>query len=297
MDADTAPTEPAMGAHDEDDAIARGANSANNAMYQELRLERWTDVRDQLWRLVDPLLGPGARVALVGGGSCDDVPLLRILERAAAVDLLDFDPAATQRALRRVPDDARARVRVEQVDVTAGCADQVLRAVRDDTALPEALPLPYGPLGSGDYDLVVGDMLYTQLLHAGLIALGVFGERQHELMRRYDPHFTNSLVQRIQASLRPGGHAIHVHDLACWADGHEQPVTIEEVLEDPFWTWTQLLRHDNCDPHLALGRLGADIVDSAWWRWPFEPSKTFLVRATVARAGVGAGSAVGPLMR
>lgn len=281
----------------EDDAIARGANSANNAMYQPLRLERWSEVRDRLWQLVDPLLQPGARVALVGGGSCDDVPLLRILDRAGSVDLLDFDAASTERALGRVSDGQRERVRVEQVDVTDGCADEVLRAVRDDTPLPDALPLPYGPLGTGEYDLVVGDMLYTQLLHAGLIALGVVGERQHELMRRYDPHFTSSLVQRIQASLRVGGHAVHVHDLACWATGHDQPLTIEEVLEDPFWTWTRLRRHDNCDPHLALGRLGADVVDSAWWRWPFEPNKTFLVRATVTRAGVGAGSAVGPLMR
>lgn len=297
MDAETAAVDASEGVEREDDAIARGANSANNAMHQELRLERWAEVRDHLWRLADPLLPEGGRVALVGGGSCDDVPLLRMIDRAASVDLLDFDPASTERALRRVPDGLRTRVRAEQVDVTGGCADAVLRAVRDDDPLPDALPLPYGPLGTGDYDLVVGDMLYTQLLHAGLIALGVFGDRQHELMRRYDPHFTNALVQRIQASLRPGGYAIHVHDLACWASGHDQPLRIDEVLEDPFWTWTQLRRHDNCDPHLALGRIGVEVVDSAWWQWPFEPNKTFLVRATVARAGVGSGSAVGPLLR
>ena len=274
----------------EDDAIARSANATNNAMYQDQRFERWASVRDELWKLVDPLLGDGARVALVGGGSCDDVPLARILERAAHVDLIDFDTSSTERALGRVADADRARITVIEHDVTGGSADQVLRAVRDGLPLPESLPLPYDALGSGGYDLVVGDMLYTQLLHAGLIALEVFGERQHELMRRYDPPLVNALVQRIQASLATGGHAVHVHDLACWSTGHDQPMELDEVLEDPFWTWTKLRRHDDCDPHLVLGRIGADVVESAWWGWPFEPNKQFLVRATVARAGVAAGT-------
>jgi hypothetical protein len=278
------------------ESIARDANATNNAMHQDLRLERWSPVRDSLWAVVDPLLETGASVALVGAGSCDDVPLARIAERACRIDLLDFDPSSTDRALTRLDASGRDRVTVRTEDVTGGCADTVLRAVRDDGPLPEALPLPYGPLGDGGYDLVVGDMLYTQLLHSGLIALKVFGERQHELMRRYDPHFTNALVQRIQSSLAPRGHAVHVHDVACWSDGHEQPLTLDEVLGDPFWTWTRLRRHDACDPHLMLGKLGADVVDSAWWRWPFEPNKHFLVRATVARAPLGAGTTLRSLL-
>jgi hypothetical protein len=268
--------------------IARSANARNNAMYQELRFERWAGVRDALWRLVDPLLGEGGRVAIIGGGSCDDVPLARILERAAIVDLVDFDSSSTDRALTRLADGSRARVRVLEEDVTGGCADMILRAVRDQAELPGSLPLPYGALGEGEYDVVIGDMLYTQLLHAGLSALGVFGERQHELLRRYDPHLTKALVRRIQASLASEGHAVHVHDVACWASDHAQPMELEQALADPFWAFPQLLRHDNCDPHLALGRMRADVRDSAWWEWPFEPNKRFLVRATVARADVGA---------
>lgn len=274
----------------EEDAIARSANATNNAMYQDQRFERWAGVRDELWRVIDPLLAEGARVALVGGGSCDDVPLARMLARAAHVDLIDFDTTSTERALDRVADADRDRISVIEHDVTGGSADQVLRAIRDDAPLPDSLPLPYDALGSGGYDLVVGDMLYTQLLHAGLIALQVFGARQHELMRRYDPPLVNALVQRIQASLVTGGHAVHVHDVACWASGHDQPMELDEALEDPFWTWTRLRRHDDCDPHLVLGRIGADVVESTWWGWPFEPNKQFLVRATVARAGVGAGT-------
>jgi hypothetical protein len=281
----------------EPDAIALDANARNNAMHQELRLERWAGVRDSMWALIDGVLDAGARVALVGAGSCDDVPLVRILERAGSVGIIDFDATSTTRAIERTPAELRDRLRVLEEDVTGGCADMILRAVRDDDELPMSLPLPYGPLGDGEYDVVVGDMLYTQLLHAGLIALEVFGDRQHELMRRYDPHLTTALVHRIQASLGVGGHAIHVHDVACWAKGHSQPLELDEVLADPFWNWTKLQRHDNCDPHLALGRIGADVRDSAWWEWPFEPNKRFLVRATLARAGVGAGSTAGSIFR
>lgn len=272
------------------ESIALQANASNNALHQQLRMDRWASVRDELWRVLEPVITAGDRVALVGAGSCDDVPLARIVDRAGSVDLIDFDPDSTARATARLDASQTGRVHTVTTDVTDGCADLVLAAVRDEAPLPEALPLPYGALGRGDYDVVVGDMLYTQLLHSGLISLGVFGERQHELMRRYDPHFTNALVHRIQASLAPGGHAVHVHDVACWASGHDQPMTIDEALEDPFWTWTRLRRHDACDPHLVLGRIGADVVASTWWQWPFEPNKQFLVRATLVRAPVGAGT-------
>ncbi len=280
----------------DESCIAREANAANNAMHQQIRFDRWAVVRDALWNVLDPLCRDDARVAIVGAGSGDDVPLQRIAHRAAHVDLFDFDEAAVARARARVAADLRARVRPVVEDVLAGAPDLVLRAVRDKQPLPDALPLPYGPLGDGDYDLVVGDMLYTQLLHAGLLALDVRGERQHELMRRYDPPLANALVQRIQASLAPGGHAVHVHDLACWSTGHDQPLTIDEVLADPDSLWTRLHRHDACDPHLVLDRLGVKIASAAYWRWPFEPRKHFLVRATVARAHVGAGTSCPALL-
>ncbi|MCB0877865.1 MAG: hypothetical protein KDC46_02645 [Thermoleophilia bacterium] len=278
------------------DAIARSANAVNNSMHQGLRLDRWGAVRDSLWSLLDPITRTGARVALVGAGSCDDVPLLRLVHRAGSIDLIDFDPDSVSRAVARVPRGRRRVIRFVETDVTGGSADVVLRAVRDGSRLPEALPLPYGKLGSGDYDVVVGDMLYTQLLHSGLLALGVHGRRQHELMRRYDPHLTNALVQRIQASLARGGHAVHVHDVACWTKGQDQPVSLDDALEDPDGTWRRLRRHDACDPHLVLERLGASISDTAWWRWPFEPRKQFLVRASVARTTL-AGPTTGVLFR
>lgn len=282
------------------DTVARTANATNNAKHQGLRLDRWHMVRDSAWGVIEPRLPEDGRVCLVGAGSCDDLPLARIVERvgaAGSVDLVDFDISSTDRALHRLPAEQRARVTVLADDVTGGSADLVLRAARDRTPLPDALPLPYDALGAGEYDLVIGDMLYTQLLHAGMLALDLPQPQQRALMRRYDAPLTTALVHRLQASARPGGHVVHIHDLACWASAHAQLVTLDEALVDPCCAWERLRRHDACDPHLTLGRIGANVIDTAWWRWPFEPNKHFLVRATVARADVGASSELGPIFR
>jgi hypothetical protein len=268
------------------DPIAQVANATNNAQWQELRLERWSSVRDALWQVIAPVLDFDARVALVGAGSCDDLPLARILDRAGHVDLIDFDTTSTQRAVARLDDLQRARCRIIEDDVTAGAADVVLRAARGDAPMPNSLELPYGALGSGDYDLVVGDMLYSQLLHPGLMALKLESAQQLAIMGRYDNPLTTALVTRLQSSLAPGGHAVHVHDVACWSSGHPQPVELADALLDPITNWPLLRRHDNCDPHLALERLRVPVVAASWWEWPFEPNKRFIVRATLAAGGV-----------
>lgn len=262
--------------------IGRDANVRNNAMQQPRRLAAWTHVRDALWRVLDPLIDDGARVALVGGGSCDDIPLTRIVERATTIDLIDLDRESMRRAIERLDPAAGARVTAIECDVMDGCAELILNAVRETQPLPEQLALPCGPIGSGDYDLVVGDMLYTQLLHPGLLALGVHGIRQHELMRTYDPQLTRALVRRIQASIRPGGRAVHVHDLACWSmPNHDQPMSIEAALAEPDVAWLRLRRHDGCDPVLRLGELGFRVQQSSWWRWDFSSEKQFVVRASL----------------
>lgn len=278
-------------------SIALAANATNNRAHQGRRLERWREVRNSLWHLVDPLVEAGARVAIAGAGSADDVPLRRIVARAGHVTLFDFDAGSTARATSQLDRGQRALVDVVVDDVTAGSADLILTAARDGAPLPHELPLSRGRLGTGGFDLVIGDMLYTQLLHAGMLALGLDRARQAELMHRYDPHLVTALVHRLQASAAPGGRVVHVHDVACWASDHAQPVTLDEALEDPLRSFPKLRRHDACDPHLALRRIGASIVGSAWWRWPFEPDKEFLVRATVARGDVAAGSPAAALMR
>lgn len=264
-------------------AVARAVNAHNNAAYQELRFERWTQVRDSAWDLLQQHLPEGGSVLLVGAGNCDDLPLRRLAAVAGRVDLVDFDPGASARAISRVPDEHVDRVQAIELDVTGGGVDELLRALRDDEPLPWMLDLPRGPMGDGPYDLVVGDMLYTQLMHPSLLALGIPLDRHPALMLTYDPQLVTALVQRLQASATPAGTVVHVHDVACWTDTHPQPLTVEQVLDRPEAGWARLERHDQCDPQLVLEQLRTVWSQTAWWHWPFEPAKDFVVRATVTR--------------
>jgi len=68
-----------------------------------------------------------ARVAIVGAGNGDDLPLRRLARRAARVDLIDLDAAALRRARRRVR--FAHHVHTVREDVTAGAVDAILAEV------------------------------------------------------------------------------------------------------------------------------------------------------------------------
>src|SRR3954447_26110736 len=88
-------------------APATAANLARNARAEPGRRARWAPARDALWAMLDPLLEPGATVAVVGAGNGDDLPLTRITGRAAAVTLIDLDERALRRARRHLPRSLR----------------------------------------------------------------------------------------------------------------------------------------------------------------------------------------------
>ena len=115
----------------------------------------------------------GASVAVCGAGNCDDLPLRRLVEHAGRVDLLDLDPASCRAAVRRVPRGERGRVRVLEVDASDGLADRIVASAgRGEPALPPPAAdlerVAAAPLGDPPYDVVVGDLLYSQLLFPGL---------------------------------------------------------------------------------------------------------------------------------
>ncbi|MCW2972051.1 MAG: hypothetical protein JWN72_324 [Thermoleophilia bacterium] len=265
---------------------AQRANVVNNARFQDLRLERWSATRDALWALVDRHLGAGARVLIVGAGNGDDLPLQRLADRAGSVTLVDIDAEAAARARARVTGAAQARITFHEHDVTGGAAEVIVASIVAGADHPTDLDLPTGAIAGGDFDLVLGDMLYTQLLQPALVQLRLPGARQLEYMRAFDGRLTEALVQRLQRSAAPQGRVVHVHDVACWSGSHDQPMELEEALSAPEPSWARLKRHDQCDPQLALERLRVLTVDRAWWEWPFEPNKRFLARGTVAVAGL-----------
>jgi len=267
---------------------ASRANKQRNARATAARLERWRPARDSLWALLDPFVAAGARVAVVGAGNGHDVPLRRLAERAARVDLIDLDARAARGARGRLPAGLRERVAVVRQDVTAGIADELARvAARGDLPAPREAPLE--PVGAGGYDVVIGDLLYSQLLYPALRDSPLQPERVGVVLARIDRPLVTSVVRRLHASA-PGGVVVHVHDPLGWWAGHPQRVTLEEILDaaetDTDAALALVARGHGptaCDPRAIALELGCEPVATALWRWPFQEGVDYLACATVTK--------------
>ena len=267
---------------------ASRANKQRNARATAARLERWRPARDSLWALLDPFVAAGARVAVVGAGNGHDVPLRRLAERAERVDLIDLDARAARGARGRLPAGLRERVAVVRQDVTAGIADELARvAARGDLPAPREAPLE--PVGAGGYDVVIGDLLYSQLLYPALRDSPLQPERVGVVLARIDRPLVTSVVRRLHASA-PGGVVVHVHDPLGWWAGHPQRVTLEEILDaaetDTDAALALVARGHGptaCDPRAIALELGCEPVATALWRWPFQEGVDYLACATVTK--------------
>jgi hypothetical protein len=227
---------------------------------------------------------------VVGAGNADDLPLELLARRAARVDLLDADARALRRAVRREAPALRGRLRPLRVDVTDGWADRIVRAVLAGRRPPEP-PMRLQALGRG-YDLVIGDLLYTQILFPALLDGRVPAARREAALSGAGAALTAAVVARLHAASGTGL-AVHVHDVAGWWSGHEQPIDIERALALPVTELVDgavLNQPTGCDPRAGLRRIGAEIVDTRCWRWPFAHGVDYLVCATVAVIRPGAGA-------
>jgi hypothetical protein len=269
---------------------ASRANAERNARATAARLDRWEPARDALWAVLEPHVAAGARVAVVGAGNGHDVPLRRLAERTAALDLIDLDARAPRRARGRLPAELRKHVAVVREDVTAGSADELVRlALGGDLPAPREAPLE--PLGSGDYDVVVGDLLYSQLLYPALRDSPLQPERVGVVLARIDRPLVTSVVRRLHLSA-PAGVVVHVHDPLGWWAGHPQRTTLEELLEVAATDTGAALElvargrgPSNCDPRAIALQLGYEPLATALWRWPFQDGVDYLACATVVRPG------------
>jgi SAM-dependent methyltransferase len=270
---------------------ASRANAQRNARATAQRLERWQPARDALWALLERHLTPDARVAVVGAGNGHTVPLRRLAERSLRVDLVDLDGRALRDARRRLPGDLRRRVEVIRQDATAGLADRLVStAARGD--LPQAREAPATPLGKGAYDIVIGDLLYSQLLYPALRDTTLPRERIGVVLARIDRPLVASVIRRLHASTTPGGIVVHVHDPLGWWDDHVQPVTLDEILDaaaTDVGAALELVARGHgpsaCDPRAIELEAGNEPVETAFWRWPFQQGVDYLVCATVTRPG------------
>jgi hypothetical protein len=265
---------------------SRVANSARNAGAEVDRHRRWAPARDALWGFVEPRLEDGARVAVLGAGNADDLPLRRIAARAGAVTLIDLDAKAARSARRRLPWRLRRRTEVVEHDVTDGAADRiVVAAVRGEE--PEVVTAPESPLPGAPYDLAIGDLLYSQLLYPALVDLAVEEGRRAAVLRRHAPSLTRATVARLDASAPT---VVHVHDPLAWWEGHEQPADLDEILrlaeggdlEAALAAVAGGIGPIESDPRAALRSLGIAPEATALWRWPFSEGVDYLACATVA---------------
>jgi hypothetical protein len=271
--------------------LASRANTQRNARGTAERIERWRSARDSLWSLLERYVPPDARVAVVGAGNGDDLPLRRLAERSRHVDLIDLDARAARRARRRLTADLRRRVDIIREDVTAGIADELVAtaAKGDLPGVREALPTP---LGKGGYDVVVGDLLYSQLLYPALRDTTLPRERIGVVLARIDRPLVASVVRRLHASVAPGGVVVHVHDPLGWWDDHVQPVTLDEILAagatDAEAALTLVAKGHGpsaCDPRTIAVDAGIEPIETVFWRWPFQRGVDYLACATVTRPG------------
>ncbi|MEV4418381.1 hypothetical protein AB0L40_00215 [Patulibacter sp. NPDC049589] len=280
------------------DGPVADANASRNTRRERGRRARWAPARAALAALLQDHLVPGARVAVVGAGNGDDLPLGAIAARASSVTLLDIDPDAALRARGRVRRGLRRRVRTLRHDVTGGAADHVVRGAVAAGGDPVGPPAPGGapgsaaPLPGGPYDLVIGDLLYSQLLYPALLDAGVPADRRRAAIGGHGAALTAAVVARLHASAPV---VVHLQDLACWGNGYEQPVDLEDVLEAAETDLPAALAlaartkgPRESDPRRAVEALGIPVLATALWRWPFVEGVDYLVVATVAGEPAGA---------
>jgi hypothetical protein len=269
-------------------APASTANIARNARAEVGRNSRWGPARDALWRLLGPYLADGSRVAILGAGNGDTIPLGRIAERAREVALIDLDEPAIRAARRRQPRGHRRRITTVEHDITHGAADGIAAAAARGTA-PAVPVVPEAPLPGAPYDVVIGDLFYSQLLHPALVDLNIPAALRRAFVRRYAPVLTRAVVARLEISA-PNGTVVHIHDPIAWWPGHPQPVTLELILEvaktDPAAAITLAVRGTgprHTDPRPALRELSIPIHATELWRWPFAASVDYLACGTITR--------------
>jgi len=247
---------------------------------------RWRQAREACWALLEDHVVEGARVAIVGAGNGDDLPLARLARRAGMVDLIDLDERALKGALRRCA-TTRTPVRLVVEDVSGGAADRIVQRALGQQA--DLVTPPISPVGRGPYDVVIADLFATQMLYPTLADSGLPAPRIDATLLAEGQRLTNAVTARLYAAA-PGGIVIHLHDLLGWWTGHDQPFALDTVLAlaetDPAAALTLAAGANapfGCDPRAASRALGAEIIATRFWRWPFAPGTDYLICASVAR--------------
>jgi hypothetical protein len=257
--------------------LALQANAMNNARGDRRRRRRWRPARDAAWALLEDVVPAGGRVAVVGAGNGDDVPLGRLSSRARTLELVDLDADALARAADGGGAGGAVAARVE--DVTGGAADAVIAAALARRPLDATPPVPATPLGGAPYDVVVADLVLTQLLYPALKHAGTLNGREiDDVLLAHGQALTDGVVARLHASAPT---VVILHDLLGWWKGHQQPFALDALLRARADEALRMARRGSlpygCDPWAATRAAGARVTATRHWRWPFAPGADYLV--------------------
>lgn len=173
--------------------------------------------------------------------------------------------------------------------MTAGEVDAIVERTRGVSVTRASLPRT-SSIGHGPYDIVIADLLFTQLLFPALSDSGLRGYEIDQVLVDHGQALTNRVVARLHAAA-PRGLVVHVHDVLAWTDGHAQPFPLAVLLAlaetDPAAALTLAQRGNlpyGCDPRMGSSLVVATLTMPTMWRWPFAPGTDYLVSATIARA-------------
>lgn len=157
--------------------------------------------------------------------------------------------------------------------------------------MPPAATITEAPLPGAPYDLVIGDLLYSQRLYPALVDLDLPAARTAQFVARYGPMLTRSIIGRLHVSA-PNAQVLHIHDPLAWWPGDNQPITLNRILTtaeyDPEAALALAARGTgphHSDPHAALDAFAIPIQATALWRWPYSPHVDYLACATLTDCG------------
>ena len=155
------------------------------------------------------------RLCLLGAGNAHDVDLAALAARFAQIHLVDIDAEAVERALSRVPADARAQLTVHAPLDASGVFDQFEGWSRkpprpeDLRDLVPATPARVLAALPAPFDVVVSCCLLTQLQ---LVLLQVVGD-QNPRFEDLRTAVNNIHVRTLAGALAPRGVALLVTDV------------------------------------------------------------------------------------
>jgi hypothetical protein len=218
-------------------------------------------------------------VAVIGAGNGHDLPLRRLARRAGRLELIDVDARVLRGTRRRL---WPARVGTLAEDVTGGRAEAIVQHALTGRPLASGPRVPSTPVGGAPYDVVVIDLMLSQLLYPALSDAKLGRRATDAVLLAHGQGLTNMVVARLAASAPL---IVCLEDVLGWWEGHPQPVTLEDILAapEPLELVARGSTPYGCDGRVALAAAGGEVVEQTFWRWPFSHGTDYLVCATLAR--------------